>query len=188
MLSVVLHGCKTTSLTLREERTLNVFESRILRRIFGHKLDENGERRRLYNEEIHSLCHSPKIVLSQEPWTVTKRSFRLVWRCHQLLSEFLLKCHLPRVSRESRLSANDKGDEIIPGAVNRFFWEVKDLVKLPYSWDNPRKTSTRRPSDEGCASSHCLKWGPLPSNVVSRIAQHVRKGEWKNGRGIFCVH
>ena len=40
-----------------------------------------------------------------------------MWRCHQLLSGFLAKDHLPRVSRQSRLSTNGKGDnEMIPAA------------------------------------------------------------------------
>ena len=42
MLSVVLYGCETWSLTLREECRLRVFEN-ILRRIFGPKRDVNGE-------------------------------------------------------------------------------------------------------------------------------------------------
>jgi hypothetical protein len=37
---VVLYGCKTWSLTLREEHRLRVFENRVLRRIFGPKRDE----------------------------------------------------------------------------------------------------------------------------------------------------
>jgi len=37
---VVLYGCETWSLTLTEERKLNVFENRVLRRIFGNKRDE----------------------------------------------------------------------------------------------------------------------------------------------------
>jgi hypothetical protein len=37
---VILYGCKTWSLTLREERRLRVFENRVLRRIFGSKRDE----------------------------------------------------------------------------------------------------------------------------------------------------
>jgi hypothetical protein len=35
--------------------------------------------------------------------------------CHQLLSGFLLNGHLPRVSRQSRLSANDNGDNEMMG-------------------------------------------------------------------------
>jgi hypothetical protein len=34
ILSVVLYGCETWSLTLREERRLRIFEKRILRKIF----------------------------------------------------------------------------------------------------------------------------------------------------------
>ena len=46
ILPVVLYGCETRSLTLREERRLRVFENRVLRRAFGPKRDEvagNGE-------------------------------------------------------------------------------------------------------------------------------------------------
>jgi hypothetical protein len=37
ILPVVLYGCETWSLTLREERRPRVFENRVLRRIFGTK-------------------------------------------------------------------------------------------------------------------------------------------------------
>jgi hypothetical protein len=37
---VVLYGCETWPLTFREERRLRVFENRVLRRIFGPKMDE----------------------------------------------------------------------------------------------------------------------------------------------------
>ena len=40
ILPVVLYGCETWLLTLREERRLSVFENRVLRRIFGPKRDE----------------------------------------------------------------------------------------------------------------------------------------------------
>ena len=47
ILPVVLHGCETWSLTLREEPRLSVFENRVLRRIFGPKTDEiTGEWRK----------------------------------------------------------------------------------------------------------------------------------------------
>jgi hypothetical protein len=40
ILPVLLYGCETCSLTLREEHRLRVFENRVLRRIFGPKRDE----------------------------------------------------------------------------------------------------------------------------------------------------
>jgi len=40
ILPVVLYGCETWSLTLREERRLRVFENRVLMRLFGPKRDE----------------------------------------------------------------------------------------------------------------------------------------------------
>ena len=54
----MLCGCLAWPLTLREERSLRVFENRILRRIFGPKRDANGEWRRLHNEELHSSYRS----------------------------------------------------------------------------------------------------------------------------------
>ena len=59
---VVLYGCETWSLTLREERKLRVFENMVLRR-FGPRRDEvTGEWRRLHNEELNYLYSSPNIV------------------------------------------------------------------------------------------------------------------------------
>ena len=49
---VVVYGCETWSLTLRDERRLRVFENGVLRRIFGPKRNEvTGEWRKLHNEE-----------------------------------------------------------------------------------------------------------------------------------------
>ena len=63
ILPVVLYGCETWSLTLREERKLRVFENMVLRRIFGHRRDEvTGEWRRLHNEELSDLYSSANIV------------------------------------------------------------------------------------------------------------------------------
>jgi hypothetical protein len=63
ILPVVLHGCETWSLTVREERRLRVFENRVLRRIFEPKRDEEtGGWRKLYNEELHKLYSSPSII------------------------------------------------------------------------------------------------------------------------------
>jgi hypothetical protein len=61
-LPVVIYGCETWSLTLREKYRLSVFENRILRRIFWPRRDENGEWRKLHNEELYSSYHSLDIV------------------------------------------------------------------------------------------------------------------------------
>jgi hypothetical protein len=63
ILPVVLYGCETWSLTLREEHRLRVFENRVLRRIFGPRKDEvTGDWRKLHNEELHNLYSSPNII------------------------------------------------------------------------------------------------------------------------------
>jgi hypothetical protein len=60
---VVLYGCETWSLTLREERRLRVFENWVLRRVFGPKRDEvTREWRKLHNEELNDLYSLPNIV------------------------------------------------------------------------------------------------------------------------------
>jgi hypothetical protein len=76
MLPVVLYGCETWSLTLREECRLRVFENKVLRRIFGSQRDEvTGEWRRLHNKELYALYSSPNII-----WVLKSR--RLRWAGH----------------------------------------------------------------------------------------------------------
>jgi hypothetical protein len=56
ILPVVLYGCETWSLTLREEHRLRVFEYKVLRRIFGPRRDEvTGDWRKLHNEELRNM-------------------------------------------------------------------------------------------------------------------------------------
>jgi hypothetical protein len=63
ILPVVVYGCETCSLTLKEEHKLRVFENRVLRRIFGSKRDRVTEGwRKLHNEELHNLYSSPSII------------------------------------------------------------------------------------------------------------------------------
>jgi len=63
ILPVALYGCEAWSLTLREERRLRVFESRVLRKIFVPKRDEvTGEWRKLHNEELYDQYSSAYII------------------------------------------------------------------------------------------------------------------------------
>jgi hypothetical protein len=63
ILPVVLHGCETWSLTLREECRLRVFENRVLRRVFEPRRDEvTGEWERLHNKKLYALYSSSIIT------------------------------------------------------------------------------------------------------------------------------
>jgi hypothetical protein len=62
ILPVVLYGCETWSLTLREEHRLRVSENRVLRKIFGPTREEDGSWRKLHNDELHDLYSSLNII------------------------------------------------------------------------------------------------------------------------------
>ena len=68
LVTIILYGCETWSLTLREERRLRVFENRVLRRVFGPKRDEvTGEWRKLHNDlsDLYSLPNIVRVVKSR---------------------------------------------------------------------------------------------------------------------------
>ncbi|KAJ4439356.1 hypothetical protein ANN_07478 [Periplaneta americana] len=76
ILPVLLYGCETWTLTLREEHRFRVFENKVLRKIFGAKRDEvTGEWRKLHNTELHALYSSPDIIRNI-------KSRRLRWAGH----------------------------------------------------------------------------------------------------------
>ncbi|KAJ4436531.1 hypothetical protein ANN_16562 [Periplaneta americana] len=76
ILPVLLYGCETWTLTLREEHRLRVFENKVLRKVFGAKRDEvTGEWRKLHNTELHALYSSPDIIRNI-------KSRRLSWAGH----------------------------------------------------------------------------------------------------------
>jgi hypothetical protein len=62
ILPVLMYGCETWSLILREEHRLRVSENRVLRRIFGPKGETDGSWRKLHNDKFHGVCSSPNIV------------------------------------------------------------------------------------------------------------------------------
>jgi hypothetical protein len=63
ILSVVLYGCETWSVTLREEHRPRVFGNRVLKGIFGPKRDEvTGDWRKLHSGELHNLYSSRDII------------------------------------------------------------------------------------------------------------------------------
>ena len=75
---VGLCGCGTCLLTLREERRLRVFESRVLRGPKGDKV--KGEWRKLHNEELYDLFFSTNI-------TRVIKSRGMAWAVHVALWE-----------------------------------------------------------------------------------------------------
>jgi hypothetical protein len=73
---VIIYGCETWLLTLREEYRLSVFVKRVLRRISGPRRDETtGYWRKLHNEQLHNLYSSPSIIR-------TIKSRRIRWADH----------------------------------------------------------------------------------------------------------
>ena len=109
--------------------------------------------------------------------THTHTHKNILW-CHQLLYGFVDKCHLPLVSCQS-----DKGDNVL---------NTGDVHRSPEFSLRLRKTLARKPSDEGCATSHGLKWGPLLPNDIGRFIQNSKEGkEGKkevglSGLGVTC--
>ena len=95
------------------------------------------------------------VLLYMEQWAAAKKSFKLVWRCHQLLSGFLAKGHLPRVSRQSRWSLMIR--VIIKWSCAQISWH------LPYSWEKPQLGDrlVKRLCDQSSPQMGSLssKWG-----------------------------
>jgi hypothetical protein len=135
VLPVVLYGCETWSLILREKCRLRVFENKVLRRIFGPKRDEvTGERRRLHKKELCVLYSSPDII-----WVIKPR--RLRWAAHVArMGERRGACRAlvgkpeggrPLRRHRSRWEDNIKMD------LREFEWGSIDWIDLPqnrYRW------------------------------------------------------
>ena len=70
ILSVVLNGCHTWFVTLREDLRLRVFENMMLRKLSRRKKKVRGDWRKFRNDDSHDLYSSPNIilVLNQGGW------------------------------------------------------------------------------------------------------------------------
>jgi hypothetical protein len=89
ILPVVLYGCETWSVTLKEEQRLRVYEHGVLR-IFGPRRDEvTGEWRTLHNEELNDLYSSSNIirVIKSRRWTVACSTYRGKRGAYRILVE-----------------------------------------------------------------------------------------------------
>ena len=109
IMPVVLYGCETWSLTVREERRLRVLENRVLRRIFGPKRDKvTREWRTLHNEEFNDLCSSPNVVQ-------VIKSRRIRWAGH--VARMGERRGIYRVVVGKPEGKNHLGDPVIDGRI-----------------------------------------------------------------------
>ena len=135
------------------------------------------------NKNSRSLCsyntfivrHIVSSLLSMEPWAAAKKNFQLVWRCHQLMSGFLAKGHLPRVSRQS-------GRSLMIRVIMKWSWGGCAQISwhLPYSRGKPQKTSSRRLSDEGAVRPVIASNG-VPFLQIRLVGSHSTLGREKKG-------
>ncbi|KAJ4428772.1 hypothetical protein ANN_25765 [Periplaneta americana] len=116
ILPVVLYGCETWTLTLREERRLRVFENKVLRKIFGAKRDEvTGEWRKLHNAELNALYSSPDIIRNIKSRRLRRaghvaRMEDIVHKKHSRMKEN----RLVRRGKEDQSLEGNKGTEMPP--------------------------------------------------------------------------
>ncbi|KAJ4434511.1 hypothetical protein ANN_23073 [Periplaneta americana] len=89
ILPIVLYGCETWTLTLREEQRLRMFENKVLRKIFGAKRNEvTGEWRKLHNAKLHALYSSPNIMRN-----IKSRNLRWTGHVAHQVSKFRNQFH-----------------------------------------------------------------------------------------------
>ena len=94
-------------------------------------------------ENLFPLSHDCYLCLVHGAMGCGQKNFQLVWRSHQLLSGFLAKGHLPRVSRQSSRSPMIR-------VIMRWSWGLcTDFLALALQLRKAPETSARRPSDEG---------------------------------------
>jgi hypothetical protein len=130
ILPVVLCGCETWCVTLRDEHILRVLENRLLRRIFGpNRAEVMGEWRKVHNGELHNLYSSPDIIRQMK-----SRTTRWVR-------------HVARVGEEKKVN------NVLVGKPKG----KRPLGRLRYTWEGGIKLDLREISWEGVEWIH-LAW------------------------------
>jgi hypothetical protein len=136
ILPVVLYGCETWSLTLREEHRLRVFEIMVLRRIFGPKRDEvPGEWRKLHNEELHNLYSSPGIIRQVKSRRMRWAGHVHAWERREKCTRFWWESPKERDHWEDQGVGRRMGSEWILG---RLAWGGVDWIRLSQDRDRWR--------------------------------------------------
>jgi len=128
ILPVVLYGCETWSLILREERRLRVFENRVLRRVFGSKRDEvTGEWRKLHNEELNDLYFLPNTMR-------VVKSRRMRWAEH--VAHMGEDKGVHKVLVEKPEGKRPLGDQDVDGRIilRWIFRKLEGVVGTGWSW------------------------------------------------------
>ena len=148
----------------------------VLERLVGLRFRPNHPHNYQSRVTSKSLCRdlpdlqSPLGLLSIGP-LLQPKSFKLIWRCPQLLSGSLAKDHVHRCQLMIRAIM-----KLYRGLCSDLLAFTSQLRKLP-------ENLSQETVDEGCTTSHRLKCVPLLPNEICRITQYVRVGEGrKKGR------
>ncbi|KAJ4443851.1 hypothetical protein ANN_05638 [Periplaneta americana] len=147
ILPVVLYGCETWTLTLREEHRLRVFENKVLRKIFGAKRDEvTGEWRKLHNTELHALYSSPDIIRDI-------KSRRLRWAGHVARMGESRNAYRVLVGRPL-WRPRRRWEDDIKIDLKEVGYDAKDWINLVQNRDRWRAYGDVRPQHSSAGAAH----------------------------------
>lgn len=93
LIPVVLYGCETWYLTLREEYWLRMFWNRVLRKVFGPKREEVTGWCKKLHEELHDFYSSPGTIHMIKSGRISGHDVWHIWGRIEMCTEFLLEKH-----------------------------------------------------------------------------------------------